>query len=215
MAAHHSRGSWAVGALLWTLICVAIGIAFEGIGWLVKFVGGTGNLFGWLVFVVLGLVGIVAIVLGLVSLMTDGMDVAPTFLIGGAIVTGLAWVVANFWLRLSWISLGHLAGLLKPQQWMWGFVTIAGPLLAFKLVSSLPLAWFEPPHSLAGKQCGKCGKPVPLQARSGERCPYCGAYWSFESTRQNFDPAASRRTWALVVACIALVVALAFVVNHW
>jgi hypothetical protein len=31
-----------------------------------------------------------------------------------------------------------------------------------------------------GKFCGRCGKAVPLSARAGQTCPFCGAYWSYE-----------------------------------
>ena len=34
------------------------------------------------------------------------------------------------------------------------------------------------------KQCGRCGKQVPLSARAGQRCPHCGARWSAERTIQ-------------------------------
>lgn len=31
-----------------------------------------------------------------------------------------------------------------------------------------------------GKSCGRCGKAVPLSSRAGQKCPFCGAYWSYE-----------------------------------
>jgi hypothetical protein len=33
-----------------------------------------------------------------------------------------------------------------------------------------------------GKNCGRCGKAVPLSSRAGGRCPFCNVYWSSEST---------------------------------
>lgn len=33
------------------------------------------------------------------------------------------------------------------------------------------------------KTCSNCGKVVPARSHSGERCPHCGAYWSFEQER--------------------------------
>jgi len=32
------------------------------------------------------------------------------------------------------------------------------------------------------KKCGSCGRHVPSSSRSGERCPYCHAYWGAERT---------------------------------
>jgi|GEM_PF-3373029 len=32
------------------------------------------------------------------------------------------------------------------------------------------------------KNCGSCGKPVPLSSAVGQRCPHCGAYWGAERT---------------------------------
>lgn len=38
-------------------------------------------------------------------------------------------------------------------------------------------------QTIVSKQCSACGRSVPITARVGERCPYCGAYWGSESTR--------------------------------
>lgn len=35
-----------------------------------------------------------------------------------------------------------------------------------------------------GKFCGRCHKAVPLSSQVGQRCPFCGAYWSYERTIQ-------------------------------
>lgn len=32
------------------------------------------------------------------------------------------------------------------------------------------------------KQCSRCGRTVPISSRAGERCPFCGSYWSDERT---------------------------------
>jgi len=32
-------------------------------------------------------------------------------------------------------------------------------------------------YQTVGKNCGRCGKPVSLGAKVGQRCPHCGAYW--------------------------------------
>jgi len=34
------------------------------------------------------------------------------------------------------------------------------------------------------KKCGACGKQVSNAAAAGQRCPHCGAYWSYEHTIQ-------------------------------
>ena len=34
------------------------------------------------------------------------------------------------------------------------------------------------------KNCGACGRSVPLSSLAGQRCPYCGAYWSYEEQRR-------------------------------
>jgi ribosomal protein S27AE len=30
------------------------------------------------------------------------------------------------------------------------------------------------------KRCSRCGRSVALSSHPGQRCPYCGAYWSYE-----------------------------------
>jgi hypothetical protein len=170
--------------------------------------------------VILAIVFVVSIVVGLYMLATDGgIDLAAPLLIGGVVVIGLAWVVANFWLRLSGVGLGSLMAtflsFLKPQQWLWAIVSIVGPLVSFIIASSLPLSLFEPDYSLGRKECGQCGHPVQLGARAGQKCPHCGVYWSVESWRKDFDPVASRRVFALVLASVVLVVTLVAAVNNW
>lgn len=32
------------------------------------------------------------------------------------------------------------------------------------------------------KFCSACGREVPLSSHTGQRCPHCGAYWSYETT---------------------------------
>lgn len=32
------------------------------------------------------------------------------------------------------------------------------------------------------KECSACGKPVSTSSQAGQRCPHCGAHWSFERT---------------------------------
>jgi len=39
-----------------------------------------------------------------------------------------------------------------------------------------------PVNVMRTKNCGSCGKPVPLSSAAGQRCPHCGAYWSTERT---------------------------------
>jgi len=38
-------------------------------------------------------------------------------------------------------------------------------------------------YRLADKQCSACGRSVPLSSKAGQRCPHCGAHWSFEQMR--------------------------------
>ena len=37
------------------------------------------------------------------------------------------------------------------------------------------------PSSYQQKTCSKCRKSIPLSAHAGQRCPHCGAYWSYEN----------------------------------
>ncbi len=36
------------------------------------------------------------------------------------------------------------------------------------------------PGYLTSKSCGRCGRTVPLASHAGDRCPHCGARWSYE-----------------------------------
>jgi hypothetical protein len=39
----------------------------------------------------------------------------------------------------------------------------------------------DPGSSLApDKKCSHCGRPVPFASRTGQHCPHCGVYWSYE-----------------------------------
>lgn len=35
-------------------------------------------------------------------------------------------------------------------------------------------------YQTAGKQCSACNRSVPTTCQAHQRCPHCGAYWSFE-----------------------------------
>ena len=37
-------------------------------------------------------------------------------------------------------------------------------------------------YQLCDKQCSACRRSVPLTCQARQRCPYCGAFWSFERT---------------------------------
>jgi predicted RNA-binding Zn-ribbon protein involved in translation (DUF1610 family) len=34
-----------------------------------------------------------------------------------------------------------------------------------------------------GKQCGACGRSVPMSSQVGQRCPHCGAYWGYRRNK--------------------------------
>jgi hypothetical protein len=94
-----------------------------------------------------------------------------------------------------------LAKSLNRSRWDWGILSFLFPYLAptilvfhkkspegergvaRRLVSAMFGAGSTGTVlSSASKNCGRCGKEVPLDARAGERCPHCGAYWSTERT---------------------------------
>ena len=82
---------------------------------------------------------------------------------------------------------------------LWGvFAPFLAPLLAFRKrrpTRSLGVilgfvAFLKTPASSSGygsysisKNCSACGRPVSSAARAGQRCPHCGAYWSYERQR--------------------------------
>lgn len=39
-------------------------------------------------------------------------------------------------------------------------------------------------HPQRHQECGACGKVVSMRRRTGEKCPWCGAYWSFRGERR-------------------------------
>jgi len=84
-----------------------------------------------------------------------------------------------------------LANLLNRSRLDWFVLTLIFPftlailaLLGRGQASSNPYGGVigEFVAMTTGKFCGGCGKAVPLSSRAGQRCPFCGAYWSYERT---------------------------------
>lgn len=137
----------------------------------------------------------------------------------GCVLLALAWLVARYWLRLpcgalAWRALVTLCEV-DPRHVVWMGADLVGPALVWALAMRLPLSVFEPSWRLAGKTCGRCYQPVALDSGTGGKCPHCGALWSYESERRDYDPAGARRVFAgfaAVCAAIGIVVA---TVSYW
>ncbi len=87
-----------------------------------------------------------------------------------------------------------LAKLLDRPRLDWFVLTLIFPVMLTVLALMKPGRASVNPYGGAlghffaawrGKYCGKCQKAVPLSSHAGQRCPFCGAYWSYERTVQS------------------------------
>lgn len=60
------------------------------------------------------------------------------------------------------------------------FVDGSSYTTSWKPATSLPI--HQGTYQLSGKQCSACRRSVSLSCQARQRCPHCGAYWSFERT---------------------------------
>ena len=133
----------------------------------------------------------------------------------GAGVAGGALLVAPSVRRAGLARARHTLCEVDPRHVVWMGADLVGPALVWALAMRLPLSVFEPSWRLAGKTCGRCYQPVALDSGTGGKCPHCGALWSYESERRDYDPAGARRVFAgfaAVCAAIGIVVA---TVSYW
>lgn len=86
-----------------------------------------------------------------------------------------------------------LAGKLNRSRFGWGLFSLFLPWLAGIIIALLKPAEYKPrtdydytspnyPTStyISQKTCSACGRSVSLSSSAGQRCPYCGVYWSTE-----------------------------------
>lgn len=103
---------------------------------------------------------------------------------------------------LSTIIVVLLARKLKRSAVGWGIFSFFLPYIACLILPFLkegdPVkrrSWWEPIGSggnqwgsyntteWSQKTCGACGREVPPDSHSGQRCPHCGAYWGAENKK--------------------------------
>lgn len=69
------------------------------------------------------------------------------------------------------------------------------------------------------KSCGNCGKPIPVTAKVGDSCPFCGARWDFERmTIVSGQPERARwlnwLAWVIVIAAVILTMLMLLFIKH-
>jgi len=88
-----------------------------------------------------------------------------------------------------------LAKKLHRSAWGWGIFSLLLPFVSGFIIPFLGVKKYygggDYDYSggsgytstyLSDKSCSACGRSVPLSSASGQCCPYCGAYWSTETT---------------------------------
>jgi predicted RNA-binding Zn-ribbon protein involved in translation (DUF1610 family) len=98
-----------------------------------------------------------------------------------------------------------IIAMLTPAEWGFAALVIVAPLILWRLVNKLPQEIFDPASFLANKQCGACGRNVSLASMSGQKCPHCGVYWSYESTHKNWTTKQTQNVTATIATIVGLI----------
>lgn len=184
------RKAFLAGSPVDTDLLPLLGIALLGEAFLViiKFmVGGSFYFFGFLPLLLQAVVGIA-------QLAKDR---------GFSIVGGSAWIGFILYNRLlafrltGTSALPMLAQLLAATVFAVTVVIVVNRFLKTGLTQNrlgdFMAAWLKTAdntgysgnvsYTATSKSCGNCGRTVSVSATTGQRCPYCGAYWGRENTR--------------------------------
>lgn len=103
-------------------------------------------------------------------------------LVGPALCVIVAWAIDEDAFIYASCCVG---GVIYPILGIW--VVLNNPATKARRAAKLEAKrrsaqtlYVKHPPTYMTKNCGKCGKPVPSTAKAGQRCPHCGAYWSFQ-----------------------------------
>lgn len=121
------------------------------------------------------------------SIQSENVDNSKEFSISFSFVLGYLITIAIVVVTVI------LAGKLNRSKLGWGIFSLFFPWLAGIIIAFLKEAEYKSRADygyagsgsytstfIANKSCSACGRSVSLSSAAGQRCPYCGAYWSTE-----------------------------------
>jgi hypothetical protein len=91
----------------------------------------------------------------------------------------LVIVVSFFYTFFGWATIPFFRHDIPDNEVLVRFVVSILILLSIVLIMPKPRQTIRE-LIMSEKRCSNCHRVLPITARAGETCPYCGAYWSYE-----------------------------------